>query len=178
MTHRTIKAYSKATHTISKVMMHGNTYTHDEGQQTVLHVITGDTDEQIVSRAKAECEKRGLELWKVFVIGAKATSFNTDATWCDGELYRDDTRALYFEGVFDCKGNRIDDMTTNQCDIDGFSLPSSAKELTSPNRGCLEVHVQRETTIVQRYFDGDINALADMYKQAISNPKVIMYSIV
>ena len=108
MTHRTIKAYSKATHTISQLMMHGNTYTHDEGQQDVLFAITSDSDSEIVAKAQEECKKLGLELWKVFVVGGKATSFSTNATWCDNELYRDDTRALYFEGVFDDKGNRID----------------------------------------------------------------------
>ena len=107
MAHRTIKAYSKATYTISQLMMHGNTYTHDEGQQEVLFVITSDSDRKIVAKAQEECKKLGLELWKVFVVGSKATSFSTNATWCENELYRDDTRALYFEGVFDGNGNRI-----------------------------------------------------------------------
>ena len=108
MTHRTIKAYSKPTHTISQLMMHGNTYTHDDGHQEVLHVITSDSDCEILAKAQSECKSMGLELWKVYVVGSKSTSFSTDATWCDGEIYRDDTRALYFEGVFDGKGNKID----------------------------------------------------------------------
>lgn len=104
---RTIKAYSKATHTISTLMMHGNTYTRDEGHSVVLYVITDKSDAEIIAQAKEECERKGLELWKVFVVGAKATSFSTNATWCENELYRDDTRAEYYEGHFDDNGNRI-----------------------------------------------------------------------
>lgn len=108
MKHRTIKAYSKATHTISQPMMHGNIYTHDEGCQEVLYIMTDESDEQIVNKAKAECEKLGIELWKVCELGSKPTSFNTYATWCENELYLDSNRASYYRGVFNEEGVKID----------------------------------------------------------------------
>lgn len=106
---RTIKAYSKATRTLSTKMMHGNTWTRDEGHSVVLYAITDKSDAEIVAQAKEECERNGLELWKVFVVDTKPTSFSTNnATWLEKDLYRDDTRAEYYEGHFDNKGNRID----------------------------------------------------------------------
>lgn len=108
MTLRTIKAISKPTHAISKLMMHGNLCTFDEGYECILYVITGDSNDQLIDLANNECAKLGLELWRVYSEGSKPTSFSTNATWCDDEIYRDDTRASYFEGVFDGEGNKID----------------------------------------------------------------------
>lgn len=109
MTLRTIKAYSKPARTISKLMMHGNTYTYNEGVETILYSQTfEESNSAIVDWSKDEAEKKGLELGRVEVIGSKATSFSTQATWCEKELFRDDSRAMYFEGVFDGDGNKID----------------------------------------------------------------------
>lgn len=145
MTHRTIKAYSKATHTISKLMMHGNTYTYDEGHQEVINIITCDSNESIVSRAKSECEKLGLELWKVFVVGSKSTSFNTTATWCDGEIYRDDTRALYFEGY----------LTEWETKLMGNKFWQLQKAANLSNTKCAElIGVTKRT--VERYRSGQL----------------------
>ena len=95
--------------TISKLMMHGNTYTYNQGVETILYSETfEESDSAVVEWAKEEAGKKGLELCKVEVIGSKATSFSTQATWCEKELYRDDSQAMYFEGVFDGDGNKID----------------------------------------------------------------------
>ena len=105
---RTVKAYSKATYAISKLMMHGNLSTYDKGYECIIYCLTDKTDEELINIANNECAKLGLELWKVYIEGSKATSFSTRATWCADELYRDDNRASYFEGVFDGEGNKID----------------------------------------------------------------------
>ena len=109
MTLRTIKAYSKPARKISQMMMHGNTYTYNQGVETILYSETfEESDLAVVNWAKEEAKKKGLELYKVEVIGSKATSFSTQATWCEKELFRDDSNAMYFEGVFDGDGNKID----------------------------------------------------------------------
>lgn len=105
---RTIKAYSKPARTIKQEMMHGNVYSRSDGAQTVLYAIFDKSDDEIVSIAKDKCKELGLELWKVFVVGSKPTSFSTSATWCERELFLDESPALYFEGVFDGDGNRIE----------------------------------------------------------------------
>ncbi len=108
MTLRTVKAYSKATHTISKLMMHGNLSTFDKGYECIVYCLTDKSDAELIDIANSECAKLGLELWKVYIERSKATSFSTSATWCGDELYRDDNRASYFEGVFDGEGNKIE----------------------------------------------------------------------
>ncbi|WP_214654796.1 hypothetical protein, partial [Vibrio anguillarum] len=62
-------------------------------------------------------------------------------------------------------------------DLDGFHLSENLEEISHPESGCLEVLIQRENSKVTRYFIGDTLAISEMYKQAISNGKVIMYRI-
>ncbi|MFV8385086.1 hypothetical protein ACNO5E_13435 [Vibrio parahaemolyticus] len=69
-------------------------------------------------------------------------------------------------------------MTPNISDKDGFTILSDVEEINSPERGCLEVVVQRNIGTATRYFRCEGQTLSDMYKQAITNPVVIMYGIV
>lgn len=106
---KTIVALSKPTRVISQKTMHGNIYTSNKGHERVLYEVTPESNDDLIARAFIECEKLGLELWRIQAQGSKSTSFSTQATWCDELIYKDDTRASYFEGVFDGDGNRVDE---------------------------------------------------------------------
>lgn len=68
--------------------------------------------------------------------------------------------------------------TTTAIDQDGFKLAANVEEVLLASRGVLEVVIQREMDKVSRHFNCSTQvSLSDMYKQAIENKKVIMYSI-
>lgn len=106
--YRRIRAISKAFRTESMNTMHGGVHTYDEGHETLLDLVTQKSDKEVIELAKSKAAEKELELYSVYVVGSKATSFGTSATWCESEIYIDETRPLYYEGHFDSKGNRID----------------------------------------------------------------------
>lgn len=87
------------------------------------------------------------------------------ATMVDFDVFRVTYNSAY--GVI----NKTDD-------IDGFYLFDGIVEVNHPSRGCLEVLVQRENSRQSRYFNADGVALMNIYRQAITNKRVILYNIV
>lgn len=68
-------------------------------------------------------------------------------------------------------------LISQRMDQDGFYIVDTAKELERAERGCLEVTIQRPNSKITRYFRCSGIALCNMYRQAISNNKVVLYSI-
>ncbi len=62
-------------------------------------------------------------------------------------------------------------------DRDGFV--TTAQELDRPERGCLEVCVQRSPGCAAvRYFKADVDEVCRLYWQAVANPKVLLLGII